>query len=341
MRLARYLLLPAVLALVLGGGEPAATCCGPDYVKLPTPVQHSIVRGDRFIAVTADGKLLAVDLRKMKVKEFPSLAKLGPMVDARGDAICVSAGQKLLLVNADTGKITQELEIDGPLHAFGFAGDDHLFVHRARALDLIDLKTARATTVIEPGKTKQVASVDRLAQGTTSDAAGKHVYTLVSGEKPGVAVIDVATAKVIEIRPIAVDREFRHSDIQIVGKKMYYLNSINSYGIWLGDHLGCIDLQTGKQQQLKLPAGLTAHGSLCAGPDGSIYLSTRALNGEPRTMFRYDAEGKLVGQVSANGGVVVGFWAGDAVTLARDRLYWGVPVQAVNSKQTVSPEAKP
>jgi len=196
MRLARYLLLPAALAFLFGGAETALTCCGPDFVKLPTPVPSGIIRGNQFFAVTADGKLLAADVTDHKVKQFPDLAKLGPMLDARGDTVCVTAGQKLLLVCVSTGKVCRELQIDGVIRSFGFAGDNHLFVHRGKALDLIDLKTGRATAVIESGKYGsygrygqygqygQVAAVERLAPGAIADPSGKQIYALVSGEGP-------------------------------------------------------------------------------------------------------------------------------------------------------------
>jgi hypothetical protein len=336
MRLARYLLLPAALGFLLSGAEPAVTCCGgPESIKLPTPVPTGIVRGNHFFAVTAEGKLLAVDLAKHDVKVIPDLAKLSPVLDARGDSICVHTGQKLLLVSVSTGKVTRELEIDGNIHSFGFAGDNHLFVHKGNALDLIELKTAKTTTVIALGKPGQVAAIERLATGMVSDPAGKQLYAIVRGDKTGVAVIDVATAKVTAVHPIA-DSAFRRSYLQIVDNKVFIVNSIDSYGVWIADQFGCLDLKTGKYQPLKLPAGMMGRGTIIPGPGGTMLMTTKTLMDGPdgpAAMFRYDADGKLVGQVRTAGqGALVGFWADDAVTLTKDRLFIGVAVRAVSSK---------
>jgi hypothetical protein len=150
MRSNRFTVLPACLALLLGTATTAAlACCGGDIVHLPAPIARGVVCGDHCYAVTTEGRLLDVDLKKHAVKELTDVgAKLCPLIDAHCNTVCVVRGQKVLLLDTQCGKVARELDCGEPIHAVGFACADRLLVHTAKTLDTIDLKSGKVVACI-------------------------------------------------------------------------------------------------------------------------------------------------------------------------------------------------
>jgi hypothetical protein len=237
-------------------------------VKLPAEVRSGVVHHDHFYAVTQDGHLIAVDLKKQAVKDYGTLdTKLAPFVDVADGKACVASPGKIYLVDLGNGKVARTLDAPKDLQGASFIGAERICLSTHAAVLILDLKT---------GKASEVAGL---------------------GEKSKSLLYEIGSAR-------------------IVGERAFVVRLLCSYGVWIVDDFGWIDLKTRKYTALERPRQLLHASGLVSGPGGTLLLTA------PEGTFQYDAEGKHLRTLTVKtGGRVVGLWRSQALVTDATSLH--------------------
>src|SRR5262249_37174586 len=121
--------LGTTAALLAASQTSSRRKCGPlptpwtTPVKLPGQVERGVFHGDSFYAVTGNGHLIAVDLKKQTVKDYGTLnTKLAPCIDVAGGQALVASSNKLHVVDLKSGKVVQTAPLMKEAVGLGFVG---------------------------------------------------------------------------------------------------------------------------------------------------------------------------------------------------------------------------
>jgi hypothetical protein len=304
-------LLSAGVAWPCGGyglDEPPAP------LPLPGSIARAVLRGDQLHAVSTEGHLFTVDLRKNTVRTLHNFnIRMAPVLDLAGDRACVAANNHVYLVDLKDGRVLCSKDLASPIHDAGFLGDRRVYVISGSKLSLVDLAGDKPAQVIDLGKTPR--DVSRAA--VTGEGEAKRLLVPMAAEKTVLAVIDPEKGKVIDQVPMpgmALGGIYSAGDLQVAGDRAFIVCWRFSYGVWT-QSFGCVDLKERKFTLLKLPSAIMHERRLALGTDGQLFLA-----GEEGT-HQYDAQGKLVGPVFARGeGRLVGMWRRQALLVKGKEL---------------------
>lgn len=311
---------PGMSARPLPAQAAAAVAPEAVRVKLPGDLARGVVRGDTVHVVTANGRLVTVNLRSHKVRDHGTLdAKLLPQLDVAGNRACVAAGSgKLLLVDLDSGKVTRTLNWPTLVAGLGFLGADRLYVQGAQSVAILDANNGKAIATIDQGKVKGRPLTSEGRPGLAHDMARQRLYVPIAGPKAGLGVFDLKSNKLVEIIPMPeLGYAGIYGDVRLAGNRVHVLGLRYGYGVWT-NHLGYVDLKERKYVRVTLPAQALQGASLIPDADGSLLLSA------PNGCYRYGADGKFAGQTRANASAgraaIIGLWNGRAVRGAGSML---------------------
>jgi hypothetical protein len=257
----------------------AARSCGgygsiqPWTAKLPGTVQHAVVHGNKLYAVTIQGNLIAVDLRKETVRDLGSFGlKLTGQLAMCDQAVCVASTDQLHLIDPAEGKLVRSLKCGQTIQTFGVLDSRRLYVQGNKTFVILD-REGSATTCTAGQAGSPAQGQPLYVQAATLDPSGKQVLALMSRPKSGLGIIDPETGKLTETVLASAWPGFGHpSQALAMGDRMYVADGMLSYGIWI-NHFGYVDLKTRKYHEIKAPQRASALCRLVPGPAGSLYLT--------------------------------------------------------------------
>jgi hypothetical protein len=277
-------------------------------VKLPGQVERGVFHGDSFYAVTGNGHLIAVDLKKQTVKDYGTLnTKLAPCIDVAGGQALVASSNKLHVVDLKSGKVVQTAPLMKEAVGLGFVGpsifdsficcggDDRVFVQHKTSVTILDVVSGKVVAGIQLGD-KEIS----FERGLNAHQKRGDRLIAVNGCNNNLTIIDLQKGKLVEQIKTP---DWRIGGIQVAGDKVFLIGLRLGYGVWT-QSFGSIDLKTGKYTSLALPSKMLRQSTLVAGPEGSMFMTG------PDGTFHYDAQGKLIGPLSVKKGQVVGAWKG-------------------------------
>jgi hypothetical protein len=294
-----------------------------DSVALPGAVARGVVSGDDFYAVTAAGRLIDVDLKGRKVKEFDKLdAKLAPYLDVADGKAVVAADGRVLMLDLSNGKTLHSAEFKGDVRGLGFAGGDKAFVIDGPAVTVLDLASGEAVRTIELAKKVKDEPVGRAARRgevISFQKVDKTLYVLdFFGER--LSVVDLDAGKVTD----EVRTPYWSSGLRVVGDKVFLAGVNLGYGV-NSPQFGVMDLKTKEYKEIKvkakglqrIPDGAFDQLALFAGDSDDVVLPS----GD--SVLEYAGEGFLTARARLpkdNPGRLVGVWQGMALTADKDTL---------------------
>jgi hypothetical protein len=305
------------LAAVFFTGVAAQACCGLDSWTraLPGTVNRGVVHGDKLFAVTAEGKLITVDLAKQDVKDLGNFGlKLGPQVAVVGQAVCVASGDQLHLIDPASGKCVRALKCGQVIRSFGGIDSRRLYVQGNSSFVVLNLDGKTLFTLPQASATKYGFAFSAQAPAT-ADAGAKRLFVPLTGPKGGLGVIDLETHKLADVLPMpALRSNTFFGDIHAAGDRVYSVGLRYGYGVWT-TRFGYVDLKTRQYTALRLPRAVTA-STLVPGPAGLMYLAG------PNHTCAFDAKGNVTSfrpQLPVQTKLLA-FWQDNAVTVAGNRL---------------------
>jgi hypothetical protein len=279
----------------------ALSACGlgtPGPFKMPTDVRARVVSDSHFVAVTASGRMIDGDLWGGGTRDLGTLGqKLLPVVAAHGDKALVASEGQAHLVDLTKGKIERSVPFAGKqVHGLGFLDAQKAFLHVGSSVQFVDMRTGKALHKVElPGRSR----MDWM--GWHYRSANGRLY--VAGD--ALYVIDPRQGKLVET--IRAHGSWI-GGLHVTNKEAFVVEQAVGCG-WMTLGVTRIDLATKKTAPLALPEGGRRVHGLVSDQSGHFFLS-----GGART-FRYDVNGKPLGEVKGAQGQLVGSWYGHAAVL--------------------------
>lgn len=288
----RLLSLTLVFGLALAAAPLDA--CNLDPIKTQGTLSLAVQRGLHLIGHTDDGKIIAVDLLMGKTFDLGKADGVrGWDADVANGKALLFAGESLRVVSLAARKTLHEIPIGKErVFAFGFAGDESVFVHRGKSLAIIDIASGKRLQTIALGDT------DDLRRFAAWQKIGDRLF--IAGPATTLCVIDLKARKLVD--RFSVDARAGMGSIQVVGSKVFCLGSQYSWAFQL-DHMVCLDMTTRKCTIIDLPNSIQRFGGarLAAGSGDSVYVVqgnhfTRiSVSGEHRGTFDVAADQHVVG----------------------------------------------
>lgn len=301
--------LKGLLALtLLGLGGHVWACGGPIPIRLPSAVGTTVVRGHNFYAVTAGGRLIAVDLRLHEVKDVAAVAgKDKACLDVADGKACIASSGRIDLIDLNGGKLLRSVEWPGEVLGVGFVTGERVFVRGPNSVAVVDLESGRTLHALDIGARSKVRGE---ACRHAHCLAGATLYVANPADDT-IAVVDLEKGKLVDaIKTPGLSV----GGICVAEDKVFVLGLRYSYGVWT-DSLGWFDRTKKKYAALKLPGGLLRGGTLAGGPDGTLFVVC------PEGAIHYDAAGTLLGKVGdKEGSRFAGVWGRHALLTAKDWL---------------------
>ena len=301
----------------------------PSSIKLPGQITSGVIRGTHFYAITVNGHLIAVDLRKHQMKDFGTFdVKLSSALDVADGKAYVSSQNRVYRVDLTSGKIVHAMvcDVEPGIRKLGYLGADRLFV-QGRSGTVVSLASGKRLEMLDQIKTGKSVRIEACDDGQCATRA--FAFIDADQEKTELALFDMEKGKVIDRIPTAYLRSYRQSEGQyhIVGDKAYVVTALYGYGVRYSTSFGYVDLKTHKYHALPFPMKGDSHTTLVSGPNGSLILAGQ---GEA---FQYDADGKLAGTVLTKiAGTVVGVWNRQALVASNATLEF-LPLQQPTIKK--------
>lgn len=269
----------ATLILVLIASLADASDFKP--VKLPAEVATGVVRGDHYFAITADGRLIDLDLKGHKVKDLGNFErKFLPMLDVAGERAIVASPVKgakdetrtqISLIDLKTGKIEKSLEQATKTKELGFLTANRFFIDNGK----------QEVEIRDVGKDEPIQKINLNQQATEKKPEGGRLYIRNSGN--GLLVVDLEKGKVIRRIPLGDGKiPFARAVCQI-GDEII----VTGYKNYLKDEYRMfrVDIATGKVTQIKPPEQSYV---ILEGPDRTLLVC-----GE-KAIYQCDASGKMI-----------------------------------------------
>jgi hypothetical protein len=322
MRFHRVQLFLGCAAIALGAA--VAYCCG-DYgsgrkiflsAKLPANIGQSVISDNMLVALTTNGHLMTVDLKKGEVKDLGTFdMKPAAFLDVAAGKACVASKNRVHIVDLAAGKICCTEAFERDVQALGFLSAERVYVQNGPRVNVVDITSGKMIHTVDLGKADA-----KLVNGgfRTLGRSGNRLFVQVEAEKKGVAILDLDKGEVVERMAAAELRlgpDLMYvTDLHFTGDKVYVLCSRLSYGVW-ANSLGYVDLKTRKYTGLTLPGKLGQEPRLIAGPDGTMILAS--LDGA----FQFDSASKLANTIpTRDGGRLLGVWNGRALISQKEEL---------------------
>jgi hypothetical protein len=303
------LMLAATVALTPVGGADNPPATEPVSIKLSDTVSAGKVCGSdgNCVALTSDGKLSLIDLKTKQVTALSKLADVQvPSVDVVSGRVCVADGSKAHVLETTSGKTLASLDLKDRVYGVGFLGTSTAFARTATTVTVFEAASGKVQRTIE--------LIDKPAK-EHPEIASHFLYRdrlyVPSAYDGSLVIVDLKEGKVHDR---ITSNDWRLGSVLVSGDKAFVVGLRLGYGVWT-ESLAAIDLQTKKITPLKLPTALLHQTTLLGAPDGTFFLVN------PNLAFRYDADGKLLGQVETKDrGRLIGFWNGQMVSTGRDAL---------------------
>jgi hypothetical protein len=302
----------AALAYCCGGYGSAKTT-----VKLSRPVQSTLVRDGKLYAVNDQGELLMLARPNAELK---SLGKFeGNLLDIADGKGCFAVKNMVYVADLAKGTILASQTFEKPNPQVCFVGSDRLAVLKGGSVQILDAATAKAIHTIELKENDKAPAVNAIA----CRAHGDRLYVAMEGRKSGLIVIDVQKNQIIDNIPFQMSYGLRQFHIH-EGKALLVSHNHGAYGVWLY-YASCVDLKTRKATTVMLPGQLESDAFTFRGrgPEPTVAVGPGeqfCLVG-PTGVFRYDMQGKLIGQaLPKTEGRVLTLWNRSAVIAGKDAL---------------------